>query len=61
MSALARRLVHPRLVTDPPPYRPSPTLRGPRHLPVDYDAVAPAAEAAVGVPPRERVPRPTHG
>ncbi|GAA2340418.1 cytochrome P450 [Dactylosporangium salmoneum] len=56
LSALARRLVHPRLAADPPPYRPNPTLRGPRHLPVDIDAVAPATQAA----PRERVLRPAH-
>jgi hypothetical protein len=35
-----------RLVTDPPPYRPSPTLRGPRHLLVEIDGVVPAAQAA---------------
>jgi cytochrome P450 len=29
---MARRLQEPRLVEDPPPYRESPTLRGPRHL-----------------------------
>jgi cytochrome P450 len=46
LPALARRLVNPRLVTDPPPYRPSPTLRGPRHLLVEIDGVVPAAEAA---------------
>ncbi|MER5620933.1 cytochrome P450 [Streptosporangium sp. NPDC002544] len=34
-----------------------PALRGPRHLFVDIDAIAPAAEAAIGVQPRERVPR----
>ncbi|MEV6923428.1 cytochrome P450 [Dactylosporangium sp. NPDC051485] len=56
LTALARRLVHPRLVADPPPYRPSPILRGPRHLPVDIDAVAPASEPA----PPERVLRPAH-
>jgi cytochrome P450 len=44
LPELARRLVNPRLVADPPPYRPSPVLRGPRHLPVTYDAIAPAAE-----------------
>ncbi len=43
LPQLARRLVNPRLVADPPPYRPSPVLRGPRHLLVEYDAVAPAA------------------
>ena len=41
LSELARRLVNPRLVTDPPPYRPNPELRGPRHLIVQYDAVTP--------------------
>jgi cytochrome P450 len=46
LPALARRLVNPRLVTDPPPYRPSPELRGPRHLVVEIDGVVPAAEAA---------------
>ena len=46
LPALARRLVNPRLVADPPPYRPSPELRGPRHLLVEIDAVVPAAEAA---------------
>jgi cytochrome P450 len=40
LPELARRLVNPRLVTDPPPYRPNPVLRGPRHLPVAYDMVA---------------------
>jgi len=37
LTALASRLVNPRLVADPPPYRPSPVLRGPAHLPVAYD------------------------
>lgn len=31
----------PRLVVDPPPYRASPSLRGPRHLLVDLDGVNP--------------------
>jgi cytochrome P450 len=48
LPQLARRLVNPRLVTDPPPYRPNPELRGPRHLMVEYDAVAPATEEEVG-------------
>ncbi|MER7008577.1 cytochrome P450 [Dactylosporangium sp. NPDC000555] len=56
LSELARRLVRPRLVVDPPPYRPSPVLRGPRHLLVDIDGVATAAGASAGAPPRERVP-----
>jgi cytochrome P450 len=52
LAELARRLVNPRLVTDPPPYRPNPELRGPRHLLVEYDAVAPAQqEAAHAVSP----------
>jgi cytochrome P450 len=33
----ARRIRNPRLAEDPPPYRPSPILRGPLHLPVDVD------------------------
>lgn len=39
LTAFATRLENPRLVTDPPPYRPSPFLRGPSHLPVDIDGV----------------------
>ncbi|MFJ7146918.1 cytochrome P450 [Streptomyces sp. NPDC100445] len=35
LNQLARRLDRPRLVADPPPYRPSPILRGPIHLPVE--------------------------
>lgn len=35
LTELVRRLDHPRLVTDPPPYRRSPILRGPIHLPVE--------------------------
>jgi cytochrome P450 len=46
LPELARRLVNPRLVADPPPYRPNPVLRGPRHLLVEFDAVAPAAQEA---------------
>jgi cytochrome P450 len=46
LSELARRLINPRLVADPPPYRPNPELRGPRHLFIDYDAVAPARQEA---------------
>jgi cytochrome P450 len=42
LPELARRLVNPRLDADPPPYRPNPALRGPRHLQVTYDTVAPA-------------------
>jgi cytochrome P450 len=43
LTALARRLERPRPVEDPPPYRPSPVLRGPRHLIVEFDRVDPAA------------------
>jgi cytochrome P450 len=39
LAELARRLVNPRLVADPPPYRQNPTLRGPRHLLVEIDGV----------------------
>jgi cytochrome P450 len=42
LGELVRRLREPRLVTDPPPYRPSAALRGPRRLVVDYDGVHPA-------------------
>jgi cytochrome P450 len=41
LSALARRLRNPRLVEDPPPYRPSPVLRGPLHLRVTVDGIDP--------------------
>lgn len=45
LAELARRLVGPRLATDPPPYRPNSTLRGPRHLDITYDSVRPADDA----------------
>src|SRR5262249_56525677 len=35
LTELTRRLERPRLVEDPPPYRRSPILRGPRHLPLE--------------------------
>jgi cytochrome P450 len=41
LTELARRLVNPRLVNDPPPYRPNPFLRGPRHLLLVIDGVKP--------------------
>ncbi|MFF0309883.1 cytochrome P450 [Streptosporangium sp. NPDC004379] len=41
LTELARRLVEPRLVEDPPPYRRNPVLRGPRHLPVAFGGCAP--------------------
>ncbi|MEU9454267.1 cytochrome P450 [Streptomyces sp. NPDC048277] len=37
LSQLARRLENPRLVEDPPPYRPNAVLRGPRHLNIAID------------------------
>ncbi len=37
LAALARRLFNPRLVKDPPPYRPNAVLRGPSHLLVEFD------------------------
>lgn len=37
LSTLARRLVNPRLVADPPPYRENASLRGPEHLLVAFD------------------------
>ena len=40
LNALARRLVSPRLVTDPPPYRHNATLRGPEHLLVRFEHLA---------------------
>jgi cytochrome P450 len=44
LSQLAKRLVNPRLTTDPPPYRPSSTLRGPRHLVIEFDRVLPSEQ-----------------
>jgi cytochrome P450 len=41
LTVLASRLANPRLAADPPPYRPSPVLRGPVHLPVIYDGLLP--------------------
>lgn len=40
LSALARRLVNPHLVADPPPYRENASLRGPEHLLVSFDHLA---------------------
>jgi cytochrome P450 len=39
LTELAGRLVNPRLLDDPPPYRTSPLLRGPRHLLIEIDDV----------------------
>ncbi|HJU16196.1 MAG TPA: cytochrome P450 [Stellaceae bacterium] len=40
LSALARRLVAPRLLADPPPYRENASLRGPARLPVGFERLA---------------------
>jgi cytochrome P450 len=42
LGTLARRLENPRLIDDPPPYRPSPILRGPIHLRTQVDGIRPA-------------------
>ncbi|MBY8842565.1 cytochrome P450 [Streptomyces sp. SP2-10] len=39
LSELARRLRDPRLVEDPPPYRPNAVLRGPRHLRIAFEGL----------------------
>ncbi|MFF8423393.1 cytochrome P450 [Streptomyces sp. NPDC015680] len=41
LTELAHQLKNPRLVADPPPYRASAGLRGPRHLLVEIDGVNP--------------------
>ncbi|MFE3325801.1 cytochrome P450 [Streptomyces sp. NPDC059176] len=41
LSELARRLVNPRLLEDPPEYRQNAVLRGPRHLPIACDDILP--------------------
>ena len=48
LTELASRLENPRLVADPPPYRPNPVLRGPRHLPITFDRIAPGAGRQTG-------------
>lgn len=40
LTALAIRLKAPRLIEDPPPYRPGAALRGPKHLRVAIDGIA---------------------
>jgi cytochrome P450 len=39
LTQLIQRLDQPRLVVDPPPYRPSPLLRGPEQLPIEVAGV----------------------
>ncbi|WP_269855958.1 cytochrome P450 [Streptomyces sp. RPT161] len=41
LPELVRRLENPRLAEDPPPYRPTAALRGPRHLWLNVDRVRP--------------------
>ena len=41
LTELSRRLVNPRLVVDPPPYRENAVLRGPRHLLIAIDGMKP--------------------
>ena len=53
LTELARRLQNPHLVADPPPYRPNPVLRGPRHLPIEFDRIA-SAPAVPGLPRQRR-------
>ena len=40
LVALAKRLVDPRLLEDPPPYRPGASLRGPQHLMLGIGGIA---------------------
>jgi cytochrome P450 len=47
-TQLAQRLVQPRLLVDPPPYRPSPLLRGPEHLPIEVAEVRATAKRLIG-------------
>lgn len=42
LAELFRRLVNPRVVADPPPYRRNPFLRGPSSLRIVFDDVLPA-------------------
>lgn len=49
LTEFARRVENPRLVSDPPPYRPSPFLRAPSHLWMDIDGIA--ANAGPNFPP----------
>jgi cytochrome P450 len=39
VEVFLRRVENPRLVVDPPPYRPSQIFRGPRHLVIDVDGI----------------------
>ncbi|MFF3467237.1 cytochrome P450 [Streptomyces sp. NPDC001984] len=39
LAELTRRLENPRLLEDPPPYRPNAVLRGPRHLNIAFEGL----------------------
>ena len=39
LEVFLRRVENPRLVVDPPPYRPSQVFRGPQHLLIDIDGI----------------------
>ncbi|MFE4824153.1 cytochrome P450 [Streptomyces sp. NPDC056704] len=56
LTQLAHRLKNPRLVADPPPYRASPSLRGPRHLLVEIDGINPAHHDHAPHPPGHTPP-----
>jgi len=43
LTEIFSRLENPRLVADPPPYRASAGLRGPRNLQIEFDRVLPRA------------------
>jgi len=45
LIALSGRLIAPRLVRDPPPYRSGASLRGPEQLAIGIDGIAPAQES----------------
>jgi cytochrome P450 len=49
---LLGRLVQPRLVVDPPPYRPSPVLRGPEHLLLEVEEVRASGKPLAGLAQR---------
>jgi cytochrome P450 len=49
LQELVQRLEQPRLVVDPPPYRPSPLLRGPQHLLIEVDGVRESPEHLKGL------------
>jgi cytochrome P450 len=55
LTELVQRLDGPRLVLDPPPYRESPMLRGPRELLVEVDGVRTAGERVTRAPARTSV------